>query len=133
MRRLRWIATISGVYDLLAGVVLVTGSLTVDRIGDVPLSTPPVYSTLNGVFLIAVGLGYLIPYRDPQRGRTYLWVMGPFLKGAGALTFLFNYLARSSPSSFLLFAAGDGALALVTLWALIGGPSSTNKPARLPR
>ncbi|MEP7307207.1 MAG: hypothetical protein ABJA98_16970 [Acidobacteriota bacterium] len=133
MRRLRWIAAISGVYDLLAGVVMFTGSLTVDRIGDVPLSTPPVYSTLNGVFLIAVGLGYFIPYRDPQRGRPYLWVMGPFLKGAGALTFLITYIARPSPASLLLFAAGDGALALVTVWALIGGPSSTNTPARLRR
>jgi hypothetical protein len=132
MRRLRWLATISGVYDLLAGVVLVIASFTVDRIGDVPLATPPVYSTLNGVFLIAVGLGYLIPYRDPLRGRIYLWVMGPFLKGVGALTLLLTYIARPSPASFLLFAAGDGALALVTLWALIGA-SSTNTPARLQR
>jgi len=111
---------------------MVVGSLTVDRIGDVPLSMPPVYSTLNGIFLIAVGLGYLIPYRDPHGGRAYLWVMGPFLKGAGALAFLVNYAARPSPASFLLFAAGDGGLALVTLWALIG-PSSTNTPARPPR
>jgi hypothetical protein len=81
---------------------------------------------LNGVFLIAVGLGYLIPYRDPQLGRSYLWVMGPFLKGAGALTFLLYYLTRPSPRSFLWFAAGDGALALVTLWVLCV-PSSTNK------
>jgi hypothetical protein len=128
MNRLRWLATVSGLYDFLAGVVLVTASLTVDRIGDVPLSTPPVYSTLNGIFLIAVGLGYLIPYQDPQRGRAYLWVMGPFLKGAGALTFLLYYFARPSSASLLLFAAGDAALALVTVWALIG-PWSTSTPA----
>ena len=126
MRRVRWVAALSGVYDLLAGVVLVAGTLTVDRIAGVPLSTPPVYSTLNGVFLIAVGFGYLIPYRDPRHGRTYLWIMGPCLKGAGALTFLLYYLTRLSPGSFLWFAAGDGALALVTLWALCV-PSSTNK------
>jgi hypothetical protein len=44
--------------------------------------------------------------------------MGPFLKGAGALTFVLDYLYRGSPNSFLLFAASDGALALLTLWAL---------------
>ena len=47
-----------------------------------------------------------------------MWVMGPFLKGAGAIAFLLDYLLRGSPASFLLFAASDGALALVTLWAL---------------
>jgi hypothetical protein len=129
MSRLRWIAAISLVYDLLAGIALITAPRVVDWIGGLPPAIPPIYRELNGVFLIAVGLGYLIPYRDPQRGRTYLWLMGPFLKGAGALAFLLNYIARPSPTSFLLFAAGDGALALMTLWAL-RAPSSTSTPAR---
>jgi hypothetical protein len=90
----------------------------VTRLFDIPLPHPPLYGDLNGIFLLAVGLGYAIPYRDPERGRAYLWVMGPFLKGAGALAFLFDYVVRHSPSSFLLLAAGDGALALITLWAL---------------
>ena len=41
------------------------------------------------------------------------------LKGAGAVLFVADYLLRGSPASFLLFAAADGALALVTLWALL--------------
>ena len=110
MRRVRWVAALSGVYDLLAGVALVAGTLTVDRIAGVPLSTPPVYSTLNGVFLIAVGFGYLIPYRDPRHGRTYLWIMGPCLKGAGALTFLLYYLTRLSPGSPICEVECDGDL-----------------------
>ena len=68
---------------------------------------------------MAVAVGYAIPYRDPPRGRAYLWVMGPFLKGAGAIAFLLAYREQPSPRSLLLFAASDGALALVTLWALL--------------
>jgi hypothetical protein len=47
-----------------------------------------------------------------------MWVMGPLLKGAGAALFIIDYLLRGSPASFLLFAASDGALALLTLYAL---------------
>ena len=41
------------------------------------------------------------------------------LKGAGAVLFLFDYFARHSPASFLIFAASDGTLALITLQALM--------------
>ena len=75
-----------------------------------------------GIFLIAVGAGYYLPWRDPARYRGYLWIMGPLLKGAGALAFLLDYAFRGSPASFLLFAASDGALALLTLWALLRDP-----------
>ena len=52
-----------------------------------------------------------------------MWVMGPGLKGAGAAAFLLDYLLRGSPRSFLLFAASDGALALLTLVALLRTPA----------
>lgn len=87
----------------------------------VPLPVPPIFADLNGVFLLAVAAGYLITYREPasKSGRTYLWVMGPLLKGAGAAAFLLDYFVRgTSPASFLLFAASDGALALASWWAL---------------
>jgi hypothetical protein len=45
--------------------------------------------------------------------------MGPLLKGAGAALFLIDYLVRESPRSFLLFAASDGVLAALTLYALL--------------
>jgi hypothetical protein len=87
----------------------------------VPPPQPPIHADLNGVFLIAVALGYLIPYREPRSagGRMYLWIMGPALKGAGALAFVLDYFVRGSPSSFLLFALSDGTLAALTLWALL--------------
>ncbi len=89
------------------------------RLFDVPLPQPPIHADLNGVFLLAVATGYLIPFRDPERGRAYLWIMGPLLKGGGALTFVLDRLVRHSPRSFLLFAASDATLALITLWALL--------------
>ena len=119
MHRLRAIAAVSGVYDLSVGAVMLFARPLLSRLFAVPLPQPPIHADLNGVFLLAVGLGYLIPWRDPVRGRGYLWVMGPFLKGAGAITFVIDYLVRGSPASFLLFAASDGALALWTLWALL--------------
>lgn len=112
----------------------------------VHLPDPPIHADLNGLFLLSVAAGYLIPYRDPDSrgGRTYMWVMGPMLKGGGALAFVADYLVRHSPQSFLLFAASDGILAALTLWALRRHArqahdgrqrsfASTNTPARLPR
>ena len=83
------------------------------------MPVPPIHADLNALFLICVGIGYLLPMRDPQRYRGYLWVMGPILKGGGAATFILDYLVRSSPASFLLFAVSDGTLAVVTLWGLL--------------
>jgi hypothetical protein len=84
---------------------------------------PPIHADLNGVFLLAIGVGYLLPARAPQRYRGYLWVMGPLLKGLGALAFVLDVALRGSPLSFLLFAASDGSLALLTLWALLTTPA----------
>jgi len=90
----------------------------------VPPAQPPIFSDLNALFLLAVGVGYYFPYRDPVGARWYMWVMGPGLKGAGAVAFLADYVVRHSPKSFLLFAASDGVLAILTLVAL-GGTRST--------
>ena len=116
----RTIAAVSGVYDAIVGVTMLAGRPLLSRLFAVPLPQPPIHADLNGIFLLAVAAGYLIPYRDPESagGRAYLWTMGPLLKGAGALTFVLDYLVRHSPPAFLLFAISDGTLALVTFWAL---------------
>ena len=118
---LRLIAAVSGIYDAVIGVTMLLGRPLLSQLFDVPLPQPPIHADLNGIFLLAVAAGYAIPFRNPASpaGRTYLWVMGPLLKGAGALAFVLDHMARGSPQSFLLFAASDGALALWTLWALI--------------
>ena len=91
----------------------------------VPAASPRIFSDLNGLFLLAVGAGYYLPWREPERYRGYMWVMGPLLKGAGAALFVVDYLLRGSPASFLLFAGSDGALALLTLYALLARDRST--------
>jgi len=119
LSRLRAVAAVSGIYDLTVGFVMLLGRPLLARVFDVPLPQPPIHADLNAVFLLAIATGYLIPFRDPDRGRAYLWVMGPLLKGGGATAFILDHLLRHSPRSFLLFAASDLTLALVTLWALL--------------
>jgi hypothetical protein len=116
---LRLVALASAVYDALLGIGLLAGRDLLVRWFGVPAPSPAIHADLNGLFTLAIAVGYLLPYRDPDRYRGYLWVMGPLLKGAGAALFVADYLLRGSPASYLLFAAADGTLALVTLWALL--------------
>lgn len=127
MRSIRLISAVSGVYDAVVGVAMLAGRPMLARLFNVPLPEPPIHAELNGVFLMAVAAGYLIPYREPHSsgGRSYLWVMGPLLKGGGALAFVLDYVMRQSPRSYLLFACSDGALALATLWILLSTARST--------
>jgi hypothetical protein len=112
------VALISGLYDAVVGAFLLAAGDALASLFGVPPASPRIFSDLNGLFLLAVGAGYYLPWRDPVRYRGYMWVMGPLLKGAGAALFAIDYLLRDSPASFLLFAASDGTLAAVTLWAL---------------
>jgi hypothetical protein len=128
---LRSIAAISGIYDAAVGLFLLLAAGRMAALFGVAPAQPPIFSDLNGLFLVAVGAGYYFPFRDPAGARWYLWVMGPLLKGAGAAAFLLDYFVRGqSPRSFLLFAASDGALAIVTLAALIfeRAPRNTRAP-----
>ena len=113
------VAAISGLYDVAVGAFLLLAADRMASLFGVPPANPRIFSDLNGLFLLAVGAGYYLPWRNPHRYRGYLWVMGPFLKGAGAVAFLLDYVFRGSPSSFLLFAASDGTLAVITLVALL--------------
>jgi hypothetical protein len=125
----RAVAAISGVYDLSVGLFLLIAADRMASLFGVPPAQPPIFSDLNGLFLAAVGIGYYFPYRDPAGARWYLWLMGPLLKGAGAVAFLADYFVRDSPPSFLLFAACDGALALLTVVALLGSrPGRRSRP-----
>lgn len=124
------LAAISGVYDVAAGLLLLLAPQGLARWCGAPEPQPPILADLIGLLLVAVGLGYGLPWRDPNRYRGYLWVMGPALKGGGALVFVLDHLIRESPAAFLLFAGTDGTLALVTLWALLASPPPG--PGRTP-
>ena len=117
---LRLVAAISGIYDAAIGLFLLLAADRFAAIFGVAPAQPPIFADLNGLFLLAVGIGYYAPFRDPIGARWYLWLMGPVLKYGGAAAFLLDYFVRGhSPASFLLFAVSDGALATVTLIALI--------------
>ena len=121
MRQVQVVAAVSLIYDALVGVVMLVGRPFLSQLFDVPLPAPPIHADLNGVFLLSIAAGYLIPYRNPESsaGRAYLWIMGPMLKGGGAAAFVLDYVFRHSPRSFLLFAVSDGTLALITLGVLL--------------
>ncbi|HEU0114844.1 MAG TPA: hypothetical protein VFQ80_09205, partial [Thermomicrobiales bacterium] len=93
-RRLQVVAAVSLAYDALVGVMMLAGRPLLSQLFGVPLPQPPIHADLNGIFLLAVAAGYLIPYREPDStgGRLYMWVMGPLLKGGGALAFILDYV-----------------------------------------
>jgi hypothetical protein len=122
-RPLAVVAAVSGLYDISLGGALLVGRGLLQAAFALPPPAPPIHADLNGLFLLAVGAGYLLAYRRPDRYRGYLWVMGPFLKGAGSLLFLADHVLRGSPDVFLLFALTDGTLALWTLWVLMRAPA----------
>jgi hypothetical protein len=110
---------VSLAYDALLGIGMTAGRGLLAEAFGVAAPSPAIHADLNGLFTLAIAAGYYLPYRDPDRYRGYLWVMGPLLKGGGAALFIADYLLRGSPASYLLFAAADGTLALVTLWGLL--------------
>ena len=112
------VAGVSLVYDLSVGLLLLAATDSIAAWFHAPLPDPILFAKLNGLFLIAVGLGYVQPLRDPQRHRVYMWIFGVLLKSAGAVAFLVDHYVNGSPRSFLLFAASDGIVAMATLAAL---------------
>ena len=125
---LRPIAAVSGIYDGAIGLFLLLAADRFASLFGVAPAQPPIFADLNGLFLLCIAAGYYWPYRDPAGARWYLWVMNVALKGAGATAFLLDYFLRHSPSSFLLFAASDGAFAVVTLIALLRTRNAQGAP-----
>lgn len=122
--RLSVVAGVSLVYDLSAGVILLVATDRMASWFGVPLPDPVLFAKLNGLFLTAVGLGYLQPLFRPDAHRAYLWVFGVLLKTGGAVVFVADHYLNGSPASFLVFAASDGTLALATLVALLARTDS---------
>jgi hypothetical protein len=123
------VARISLIYDLAVGIVMLAATDVLATVFGVPPPTPILFAKLLGIFLICVGLGYVPTIRNPEIHRWYLWTFGPLLKGAGAIAFIADYVINHSPRAFLLFAATDGTLALLTLWGLL----NLSKAPRLSR
>jgi hypothetical protein len=116
---LRTLALVSCAYDLLLGLAMLLAASPTARLFGAPAPVPLVNAQLNGVFALALALGYYWAAGDVAVRRGYLWVAGVFAKGLGAVVFVLDHFAHGSPSSFLLFAATDGGLALITLVLLV--------------
>ena len=115
---LRTVVLMSMIYDLLLGAVLLGAPDAAARaLGVLPIS-PPLFANLTGLFALSAGLCYGFPLKYPARWKSLLWILGPVLKGGGALLFLADHFLRRSPPVFLLFCVIDGALALWTYIAL---------------
>jgi hypothetical protein len=115
---LRTLALVSGLYDLALAVPLLFAAEAMARAFGAPAPQPVVNAQLNGVFTLSLGVGYFWAAGDVAARRGYLWVAGVLAKGLGAALFIVDHYARGSPAPFLLFAASDGTLALLTGWLL---------------
>ena len=116
---LRGVVIVSGTYDVLLGGALLFALDEVRQLFGTEPPRFPIHANLNGLFALAVGLGYFAILRNLDANRWYIWIMGPVLKGGGALLFVLDFVWRDSPSLFLAFAASDGVLAAVTAVALV--------------
>jgi len=116
---LRTLALVSGVYDLALAVPMLFFAPAVAGLMGAPPPVPLINAQLNGVFTLALGVGYFWAARDVAARRGYLWVAGVLAKSLGAALFVLDHYEHHSPPSFLLFVATDGTLAVLTaalLW-----------------
>jgi hypothetical protein len=105
-------------YDFALALPLLFAAEPMARAFGAPAPQPVVNAQLNGVFTLTLAAGYLWAAADVEARRGYLWVAGVLAKGLGAALFLVDHFARGSPAAFLLFAATDGTLALLTAFLL---------------
>src|SRR5262245_41552469 len=110
---LKTLAVISGVYDLLLAVPMLVAASATARLFGAPEPQPVINAQLNGVFTLALAVGYFWAARDPQGRRGFFWIAGVLAKGLGAVLFVLDHFVHASPPTFLLFAATDGSLALL--------------------
>src|SRR6185436_13650635 len=116
---LRALAVLGGVYDLALAVPMLFIPEYMARLFGAPPPVPVLNAQLNGLFTLTLALGYFWCAQDVDARRGYLWVAGAFVKIAGACLFIGDHFLRGSPPSFLLFAATDGSIGLLTLVALL--------------
>ena len=120
---LKALAWISGLYDLALAVAMLFFATATAALFGAPPPAPLINAQLNGVFTLTLGVGYFWAAGAVEERRGYLWIAGVLAKGLGAALFVADHLWRGSPRSFLLFAASDGLLALLTLALLLRSPA----------
>src|SRR3989441_5949120 len=117
------LASASGASALPPALPMLSAPPLMARLFGAPEPVPLLNAQLNGVFTLTLAAGYYWAAGDPAARRGYFWVAGVLAKGLGALLFVLDHFTQGSPSAFLLFAATDGSLCLLTL-ALLARPST---------
>ena len=118
---LKTLAWVSGLYDLALALPMLFAARETARLFGAPDPVPVLNAQLNGVFTLSLAAGYFWAAAAPEERRGYFWVAGVLAKAIGASLFVVDHFTNGSPTSFLLFAATDGTLALVTLALLLRG------------
>lgn len=116
---LKTVALVSGLYDLSIAVPMLLFPVATSQLFGSPAPVPVINAQLNGVFTLALAVGYFWAMGDVEARRGFLWVAGPLTKLLGASLFVADHFLRGSPDMFLLFAATDGSLGLLTLFLLL--------------
>ena len=117
--RLRALGYISGVYDLALALPMLLAPEATAQLFGAPPPVPVLNAQLNGVFTLTLAVGYFWAARAPSERSGYFWAAGVLAKLLGAVLFVADHFLRGSPTSFLLFAASDGTLGIVTLALLL--------------
>jgi hypothetical protein len=121
---LRALALVSAAYDFALSLPLLLAPAAVARAFGAAPPDPVINAQLNGMFTLTLAAGYLWAAGDAEARRGYLWVAGVLAKGLGAALFLLDHFTHGSPPAFLVFAATDGTLALLTLGLLLRQPAA---------
>jgi hypothetical protein len=116
---LRTLAVVSGVYDLLLALPLLVAPVAMAQLFGAAPPSPVINAQLNGLFTLTLAVGYFWAAGDAEARRGYLWCASVLAKGLGGALFVYDHFARSSPAAFLVFAACDSTLALITLFVLL--------------
>jgi hypothetical protein len=124
---LRTLAWLGGFYDLALSIPMLLAPELTARLFGAPQPVPVLNAQLNGLFTLTLALGYFWCALDVEVRRGYLWVAGVFVKIAGAALFIGDHFLRGSPTSFLLFAATDGTIGVLTLVALLSSTPSSRR------
>ena len=121
---------VSGVYDLALAIPMLLFARPLAAAMGAPAPVPLVNAQLNGIFTLTLAAGYFWAARAVAARRGYLWVAGVLAKGLGSALFVVDHLREGSPSSFLLFAATDGMLAVLSALLLLRTPSTAGAGPR---
>src|SRR5262245_7700927 len=107
--------TLGALYDLAFGLAILVASSPAAALLRIDLPADTIYLRLNGVFLLLVAALYALPAARPERFHP----IAPISAGGRLLGFIVLVIAwrGGSPRAFLLLAAADLGLGIVTALA----------------